>query len=231
MPEAAAAPPPAPDLAPPTNPPLGNDPTTRAVDGTIKDPATPPTTDAKATAKEPAKAAAVPEKYDFKPPEGQKIDDKLVAEATPVFKELGLDNAQGQKLVDLYQKLTADQAGVGQKAYETMRTDWRNEVVKAADLGNGTDNLKPEVRANIARAMDNMGDAKAVADFKEAMDLTGVGDNPAIIRGLNEIGKKLSEGTAVRGGGPSAAGQSAPGAAPKSAAAAMYPNLATSSAP
>ena len=176
-----------------------------------------------------AEAGKVPDKYDFKAPEGQKLDDKLIAEATPIFKELGLDNAQASKLVDLYNKVITDSQSAGAKAVETMRGDWRNEVVKSADLGNGTDNLKPEVRANLSKVMDAVGDAKAVSAFKQALDLTGSGDNPAVIRGLNAIGKLLSEGSLVTGGGPSKLGQSAPGAAPKSAASALFPNLPTSS--
>ena len=221
---------------------LGNSPETRNPDGSIKDPAAkadPAADPAKAVelakepgkeGKEPAKAEGVPEKYSFQAPEGQKLDDKLIAEATPIFKELGLSNEAAQKLVDFYNKSTAEQASAGAKAVEDMRTAWRNDVFKTADLGNGTDGLKPEVSANIAKAFAAM-DPKVATAMKSAFDLTGSGDNPDVIRGMNAIGKLLSEGSLVTGGGPSKLGQAAPGAAPKSAASALFPNLKSSSNP
>ena len=196
---------------------------------------TPPTEAAKPEAK-PAEAAAenkpdaavVPDKYEFKAPEGQEVDAKLVEAVTPIFKELGISAEGAQKLFDFH---TAAMKSVTDTLTNTMtetREAWRGEVVKDPALGNGTDNLKPEVRANIAKAIEAVGDAKAVSAFKEAMDLTGAGDNPALIRGLNAIGKLLSEGTLVRGGGPSPAGQAAPGTKQTSPAQALYPNLPSS---
>lgn len=217
----------------------GNDPTIRTPEGTIKDQqTTQPTSEAKpAEVKptEPAKDAAkpdapvVPDKYEFKVPEGTQLDDKLIAEATPLFKELGLSQEGAQKLFDFHTK-AMQAAGEGPvNAMNEVRTEWRNEVVKDSALGNGVDNLKPEVLSNIAKAIEAVGDAKAISAFKEAMDLTGAGDNPALIRGLNAIGKLLSEGTLVRGGTPSPHGQVAPGKdARPSPAQALYPNLSSS---
>ena len=171
------------------------------------------------------KAAGPPEKYDLKAPEGYEIDAKLVEEFTPIAKELGLTNEQAQKLTDLYNKHSIESAEAPYKAYETMRTDWRAEVAKDPVLGDGKDNLKPEVRANISKAYDAIGDAKAVEAFKAAMDLTGAGDNPAFIRAMNSWGKLLSEGTLVRGAGPASTGQTATGQADKpTPAQALYPN-------
>ncbi len=172
------------------------------------------------------KAAGPPEKYDLKAPEGYEIDPKMVEEFTSIAKELGLTNEQAQKLTDLYNKHSIESAEAPYKAYETMRTDWRAEVATSA-LGDGKDNLKPEVRANISKAYDAIGDAKAVEAFKAAMDLTGAGDNPAFIRAMNSWGKLLSEGTLVRGGSPSPGGQAQPGKI-ASPAQALYPNLPSS---
>ena len=173
----------------------------------------------------------VPEKYDLTAPEGFTIDPKLVEEVTPMFKELGLDNAGAQKLTDFWNKQQADATEKANSAYETTRTTWRNDIIKS-DLGDGKEGLKPEVKANISKAIEAIGDVKQQQAFKEAMDITGAGDNPAIAHALNAFGKLLAEGTAVRGGGPAKTGQSAPGASERpSPAAAMYPNLASSSKP
>jgi|SRR5581483_8205241 len=228
-----------PNPTPTPAPVQGNDPAARTPTGEIKDhlSATPSTTEPKldpSTATQAAKPAdpkaaekseaSVPDKYEFKAPEGYELNAKLVEEATPIFKELGLTQEAAQKLVDFYAKAAAEP----ERLMTEMRSGWRDEVIKNPALGDGKDNLKPEVRANISRAIENVGDAKAISAFKEAMDLTGVGDHPAIIAGLNALGKQLAEGTLVRGGAPSSAGQTAPNAPKPTAAQALYPNLPSS---
>ena len=85
-------------------PPLPNDPAARTADGTLKDAQTLTTPEPKVEPKADDKpiAPTVPEKYDFKAPEGQSLDAALVERATPIFKELGLTQDAAQKLVDFY---------------------------------------------------------------------------------------------------------------------------------
>ncbi len=215
--------------------PLPNSPEARTETGELKPvitptaetkPVTEPTTTTPAptpSEPEPKKeepAAGPPEKYEFAAPEGYEIDEKFAGEASAVFKELGLSQDAASKLVKMYtDKIVAD-ADAPYRKYEEIRTGWRNDVVGDPALGNGTD-LKPEVKAQLGRAIDAMG-AKESAAFREAMELTGAGDNPAVIRGLLALAKRTTEGTAVRGSGP--APVRTPGA-PTSAAKALFPNL------
>lgn len=179
---------------------------------------------AKAGDKKP-EAPVVPDKYEFKAPEGFALDDALIAEATPLFKELGLSQEGAQKLFDFHAKALGAASEAPTKAYETMRDTWRQDVIADKALGDGKGDLKPEVKAAIAKTIDAMPNAK---EFREAMNLTGVGDNPAFVRAFYHLATQLSEGTPVRGSGPSPAGQTAPNAAPKSAAQSLYPNLPSS---
>ena len=246
------------DVTQATEAPLANAPSARTADGTIVDqsatvkpaattqPATtPPTTPAvsppPSTASEPPAAdkslaaqtdktapAGAPEKYEpFKAPEGYEIDEKLSTEASATFKELGLSQDQAQKLMDVYFKTTAEAEQAPYKLYEETRGKWRDEVVKNPTLGDGT-NLLPAVKATIGRAIDSL-PADLARDFRAAMDLTGAGDNPAFIKAFHALAQRVTEGTTVRGGNPSEFGQQRPGAAPKSAAAALYPNLPSAS--
>lgn len=174
-------------------------------------------------------AGKVPDKYEFKAPEGQEVDAKAVEAATPILKELGIDQAGAQKLFDFMAARDQAAAEATNKAYETTRTGWREEISKS-DLGDGKADLSADTKKNVATVIESLGDAKAQSAFKDAMNFTGAGDNPAFVRAMNTLGKLLSEGSAVRGGGPAKTGQSAPGATDRpSPAAAMYPNLASSS--
>lgn len=213
----------------------GNAPEARSPTGEIVDQqaaTTPPATEAKPTEPAPAEGEkkpepqAVPEKYEFKVPDGQQLNEALVAEATPLFKEMGLSQENAQKLFDFHNKTVAEAAAAPMKAYEEMRDAGRKEIVADKDLGDGKSDLKPEVKATIAKAIDALPNAK---EFRAAMDLTGVGDNPAFVRAFAHMAKQLAEGTPVRGSGPSPAGQTAPGAASRtSPAQALYPNLPSS---
>ena len=219
----------------------GNDATARTTTGEIKDQqatqtvttpqdktATDTSTDKSSTeTKTEAKTepGKVPEKYDLKAPEGYEIDPKMVEEFTPIAKELGLTNEQAQKLADVWNKHSIESAEAPYKAYEEFRTKGREEIVKDPALGDGKDNLKPEVRTNISKVYDAIGDAKLIEAFKADMDLTGSGDRPSFVRVMNAVGKLLSEGTLVKGSGASPLGQTSSGNAAKpSAAQALYPN-------
>ena len=230
--------------------PLPNSAEARTDDGTIKDQAPPPTTtetpketpastvtettppkeETKSTetpkeGDKPKAAEGPPEKYEFKVPEGQKLDDKLIEEASTVFKKHGLSQESAQELVDFYNKQMAAVAQAPLKAFQDIREGWRNDVLKDPKMGNGSE-LHPEVKATLGRAIDSMGVAEGAA-FREAMEMTGAADNPAVVRGLLALGKLVNEGRPVSGAGPAKTGQAKPGSAP-SAAQAMYPNLPSS---
>ena len=67
--------------------------------------------------------------------------------------------------------------------------------------------------------------AQVRLEFSGAMDLTGAGDHPAFVKALWKLSAYITEGSHVAGSGPSAHGQTAPGAATRpSAAKALYPN-------
>jgi len=214
-----------------TTPPLPNDPAARTADGTLKDAQAPAstTTEPKAEPKPDAKPT-VPEKYDFKPPEGQKLDDALVEKATPIFKELGLTQDAAQKLFDFYNTHAKTSAEAATKLVNDMRSEWRDKITNDPNIGPklGTEKDPGPLMVAIGKAKDSIfeGDPKGLAAFNEAMNLTGAGDHPDIFKAWIKIAERVSEGTHVSGKGPSEQGQAVPNKAGRpSAAQAMYPNL------
>jgi len=173
------------------------------------------------TSTEPTSGA--PESYDFKTPEGQPALDKAVLDAaTPIFKELNLSQSQAQKLVDFYNTQMKAQTENITKTVNTMREGWVNEVKADTEMGPKLDQIK----ADIGRAFDALGDTKLVNEFKSAMDLTGAGDHPAFVRAFWKLSQRVIEGKPVSGGGPSPNGQNSSGQVRRpSLASAMYPNL------
>lgn len=217
---------------PPTPAPQPNTPEAREADGTLKD-QTPPaqsdstTTPTESTEKTEEKSAVegAPESYtDFKAPEGVTLSKDMIAEATPIFKELNLTQDQAQRLIDFAAKNQIGTAEANKTAYETMREGWRNDVLKDTTLATGND-LKPEVRQAIGRAVDALG-AELGPQFRQVLDMTGVGDHPVMVKAMYEMSKFITEGRPASGKGPSPGGQTAPSAPQRSLASAMFPNLA-----
>lgn len=166
-----------------------------------------------------------PEKYEFKAPDGMEFTEESLAKATPIFKELGLNNEGAQKLMDLY---AAEVKAVSEgpvNYWLKMQDDWKKEITADSKYGDGNGGLKSDVKKAISDVKAQLPpDIKK--GFEEAMDLTGAGNNPFFIKALNHLAAKLTESTRhASGGGPAPLGQAKPGAATGPGPASMYPDL------
>lgn len=167
----------------------------------------------------PSEPAAAPESYsDFTFPEGFEADKDALAEATGVFKKLGIPQEGAQQLVDLYAKQIQEAIEAPTKLWLDTQEKWKSEVKADPEIGGKLD----QVKNTVARAIDGLGDPKLAKDFRAAMDYTGAGNNPAFIRALYKLAQKVTEGGIVTGGGPSVAGQRSNGAARPDIGTAIY---------
>lgn len=209
----------------PTNPPLPNDPASRTPTGEIIDQSKVPAdgkTDDKGgdIGKKSEGERTVPESYTFATGEDQHLDEAAIGEITPIFKELKLDQAGVDKLTGFYNKRMADLQTRLQNSVNNMREGWRNDIAADKEMGDKVDAIKIDIGKMWAHLPPDV-----VKSFKEAMDITGVGDHPAIVKGLWKIAALVNEGRPVPPNNPSPHGQSKPGSGPVSIASAMYPNL------
>ena len=206
---------------PTTETPLANDPAARTETGEIID-RSKPAEPAGNPAEPKPESVGAPEAYaDFSIPEGHTLDAATIESATPIFRELGLSQDQAQKLVDFYSAKIGEINSQNEGFMEQMRTEWRNQLSADKEIGGKLD----AVKVDIGRALDRI-PAEVRTAYKEAMDLTGAGDNPAIIKAMYSLAQLVNEGTPVRGDNPSPHGQSRTGVETRpSAASAMYPNL------
>jgi hypothetical protein len=163
----------------------------------------------------------VPEAYEFKMPEDFELPEETSKEVTTLFKEIGLDQPSAQKLLDFYIDKASEAQKAPYEAWAKMRKGWVEEVKNDKDLGGRL----AEVRVTVSKAIDGLGDPKLAQDFRQAMDFTGAGDNPAFVRVFWKLAQMVTEPGHVSGKGPSAEGQKSPDERPRTAAAAMYPNL------
>jgi hypothetical protein len=173
--------------------------------------------------KEPPKAddkPVVPEKYaDFTVPEGYTLDPEIAKEAGELFKKTGLTQEAAQSFVDFYAAKTKEAFEAPFKAWTDTQEKWVNELKNDPEIGGKLDLVK----ATVSKAIDSLPPQMA-KDFREAMEFTGAGNNPAFVRALYRLSSQLTEGRHIAGGGP--VDVKNPSNKPPSAAAALYPNLA-----
>lgn len=212
---------------PPATPPLNNSTEARNLDGSLRDPAAsaPPSPPEPPAATPPEAQGAPPTYTDFKAPEGFTLDKTLLDKALPIFKDMRLPQDQAQKLIDWFSETQIAHAKRVDEAVSTMRAQWRDEVSRDPQLGPRLD----AVRADIGKAMTNVLGPELTGKFKTAMDFTGAGDHPDVIRAIEKFAAAVNEGTFVRGQGPSEHGQRQNGQVRQpTAAQALYPTLPSS---
>ncbi|ECM9840320.1 TPA: peptidase [Salmonella enterica] len=140
------------------------------------------------------KQEGAPEKYEFKPAEGQEIDAAALEQFEPIARELNLTNEQAQKMVDLYGTKIMPMVQQQQvEAWQKTTEQWAADV--KADKEIGGDKLTANLSA-AQRALEQFGDP----ELKEYLDSTGLGNHPALVKAFIKVGKAMSEDKVVTGG-------------------------------
>ena len=164
-------------------------------------------------------APAEPIKYDFKIPEGMKLDETQLAAFNDLGNKLKLAPEAAQELFDYHagslkavaeaiQKSSTDAA---QAAYDNLIGGWKKELAADPELSGANADTAKEV---LGKVLDQFGSKEA----REAFDLTGAGWNPHIIRMMVKMGKALTEG------GPTTIGNPTKGVGPKTPGSVFYPS-------
>ncbi|HID9280219.1 TPA: peptidase [Serratia marcescens] len=132
------------------------------------------------------KKPAAPEKYEFAAPEGQELDANALSVFEPIAKELGLTQEQAQKLVDIYPQIQKQQA----EAWSKQIAEWGEQV--KADKEIGGDKFTASVGL-AQRALDQFGNP----ELREYLQVSGLGNHPALVRFCTKVGKSMAEDSFV----------------------------------
>lgn len=159
-------------------------------------------------------APVIPDKYEFKAPEGMELDTELLDAIAPTFKELGLTQDNAAKLVDSFNTIMPKLAAVREaKAeadfIESMAVASKNNIAAIKkEWGNQFDTNMPIAQRGIARFMS--------AEGKKILEDTGLGNHPEFIKAFYQAGKMIQEDQPPLNGKPS-------GTKPATLAQALYP--------
>lgn len=137
----------------------------------------------------------VPEKYEFNKPEGfeGELDDSALEAFEPLAKELGLTQEQADKLVGIHAESVQKAHQAAAEQHSQQMETWNKELRSDPEFGgaNFDANLK-----SAQKAVEQFG----VEGLKEALEETGMGNHPALVRTFAMIGKQISEDGFVSGG-------------------------------
>ena len=159
----------------------------------------------------PAEVVAV-EYKDLKLPEGVAADDALASPFLAEAAKLGLPQAQVEALLAQVTPKIQDALKAPYQEWVKTQTAWQSEVMNDPEIGG--DNFAT-MKATVAKVLDNP--AFCDPGLREALNFTGAGNNPVVIRSLFRMAQKLTEGGLVRTGNPAGTA--------KTAAQVLYPDL------
>jgi hypothetical protein len=151
-------------------------------------------------ANEPPKPV-VPDTYDLKAPANSSLDATAISRIATTAKALGLTAEAAGKLVQHdHEQITAYESSLSQE-WETQKTEWLGTIKADAEIGG-------------ASFVENMELAKRAAErfggkeFREALESTGYGNHPLLVRAFVRIGKAMADDKFVMGATGAGAGKS-----------------------
>ena len=130
-----------------------------------------------------------PQSYDLSAPEGFVVDPAVETE----FRQFASDNKLSVETVDKLKGLQIKLIEKQTEQHAQMVTNWGNEL--KADKEIGGQNL-PVATAHARAAMKEFFPPEA----RDILNKTGLGNHPAMVKGMARIGAAMGEGKSVSGG-------------------------------
>lgn len=124
---------------------------------------------------------------DFVMPEGVTMNQELVDSFKPIAKELGLNQEQAQKLVDLQANTIKQEQDKGKLEFEKVKNELRDESIKMLGA-----NFKQELQY-ADRLFDKLLQKEDVTELRSLLDNSGLGYHPLLIKMFVNAGKAISE--------------------------------------
>jgi hypothetical protein len=143
-----------------------------------------------------ADATGEPVEYEaFTLPEGVEMDAEVLDEFKPIAKELGLDQAKAQQLVDLGSKIAAKMHESGIEAWRKQTSEWADQARADQEVGG------KEFDANLGTALAAV-EKFGTPELKTILDESGFGNHPEVVRFMYRVGKAISSDAKLVTGKP-----------------------------
>lgn len=141
------------------------------------------------------------EDYKIEVPEGLDKDDPILGAFLEGAAKGGMDNESVNAVIKTLGPKLAERLAEPFKAWERMTTDWLAAVKSNDEFGGAKIDAS---KATIWGGINATHSADEAAELRTALDQTGAGNHPAVIRALYRMSSRLTEQGAVTGNAPSA---------------------------
>lgn len=142
-----------------------------------------------------------PEEYaDFTMPEGMQIDEAVAGELKTLAKAYNMPQEAAQQLVDMGAKLVQQTQESQLENWQQQQKAWIESAKSDEEIGGGKFDETLHVARQARRAFGS--DA-----FLEALEITGVGNHPEMIRFMYRVGKASLKEDTLEGDGQETGGQ------------------------
>lgn len=134
----------------------------------------------------------VPEKYEYKLPEGYQLNEEVKGQFDSLAKEYGLSNDKAQKLIDLHTNLLKQSQDTLMEHMTAQQQQWLSTTKSDKEIGGAK--LK-DVSSICTQVIEKLGSP----ELKAALNETGIGNHPELIRFVYRIGQQMGvkEGSVV----------------------------------
>jgi hypothetical protein len=134
----------------------------------------------------------VPEKYEFKLPDGVTLDEGLNSKFQEWARSANLTQEQAQMVVDMHSSAVTESSKASLEQWHKTRDEWQNQIKTDKEFGGSK---LGETIDRAKRTLEKFGDPEL---FK-MLDETGLGDNPGILKLLARVDRKFGEDSSVDG--------------------------------
>lgn len=121
----------------------------------------------------------------MKLPEGFQASGEAFDSFKATAKELGLDGAKAQKLVDIYFGAQQAQAKAQEAAFAAQQEKWVAEVQADKDIGGAK---LQESATHAQRALEHFAPGLA-----QQLDAMGLGNHPGLVRAFAKVGRAMAD--------------------------------------
>jgi hypothetical protein len=151
----------------------------------------------------PVVSKAPAEYAEFTVPEGTALDEQTATEFKGLAKELDLTQEQAQKLLDFGGGKLRAQIEAPYKLWAETQAKWQAEVKADPEIG-GTkfaQSIKDAAQVFVpGESNPFVGSAEEAKALRDALNMTGAGNNPAMVKMFVKMGKLLAEPGSLTGG-------------------------------
>jgi hypothetical protein len=129
---------------------------------------------------------AAPEKYDLKMPEDSKISSEEIDKIAAYAREQGLSNEAAQKLVDSQHEVVSKLEAERMNEFKETVDAWKDQAAKDPEFGGQQFTRNVELAKRVVTRYGS-------EDFVKALDESGFGNHPELLRVFVRIGQAMGE--------------------------------------